>query len=278
MLTLLDGPLGTELAARGVATPHPQWSAHAIDHAPDIVAQIHRDYADAGAAVHTTNTFRAKRRTVGDAWERLTRRAVALARCAVPKGHAIAGSLSPLEDCYRPDLNPPDAASAAEHREVARVLADAGVDLILCETFPNPREAAIAVAEAVRTGLPTWVALTAGPDASLMTPEAMEAAARICAREGAQAVLVNCVPASKTLPYVERLARVGLPFGAYANAGRADEGIGWGGGGVEGPRTYAALARTWVLAGATIVGGCCGTGPRHIAEMARLFATGSAPA
>jgi S-methylmethionine-dependent homocysteine/selenocysteine methylase len=271
MLTLLDGPLGTELAARGVATPLPSWSAYAIDHAPDVVAQIHRDYADAGATVHTANTFRTKRRAVGAQWQRLARRAVALARDAVPKQHAIAGSLAPLEDCYRPDLSPPDAVSAREHREVARVLADAGVDLILCETFPSAREAAIAVAEAVRTGLPTWVALTAGPDASLMTPDAMEAAARMCASEGARALLVNCVPASKTLAYVERLGRLGLPVGAYANAGQAEEGIGWSRDDVEGPRAYAALARSWVLAGASIVGACCGTGPRHIAEMAQLL-------
>jgi S-methylmethionine-dependent homocysteine/selenocysteine methylase len=274
MFTLLDGPLGTELAARGIATPLPSWSARAIDHAPEVVAQIHRDYADAGATVHTTNTFRTKRRAVGAAWERLARRAVALARDAVPKHHAIAGSLAPLEDCYRPDLSPPDTESVPEHRELARVLADAGVDLILCETFPNPREAAIAVAEAVRTGLPTWVALTAGPDASLMTPEAMEAAARTCASEGARAVLVNCVPASKTLAYVDRLARVDLPVGAYANAGPVDEGIGWGRDAERGPRAYATLARTWLLAGATIVGGCCGTGPHHTAAMAQLLGTG----
>jgi S-methylmethionine-dependent homocysteine/selenocysteine methylase len=101
-----------------------------------------------------------------------------------------------------------------------------------------------------------------------MTPDAMEAAARACAGEGAQAVLVNCVPASKTLAYVEHLARVGLPFGAYANAGRAEEGIGWSRDAPGGADAYAALAREWTLVGATIVGGCCGTGPRHIAQLA----------
>jgi S-methylmethionine-dependent homocysteine/selenocysteine methylase len=271
MVRLLDGPLGTELAARGVATPLPAWSALALEHAPEVVAQIHRDYAEAGATVHTANTFRTKRRAVGDGWERLARRAVAIARSAVP-GHSVAGSLAPLEDCYRPDLSPPDAVAAAEHRELAGVLADAGVDVILCETFPSAREAAIAVAEAARTGLPTWVALTAGPDASLLTPEALEAAAHRCAEAGAQAVLVNCVPATQTLAYVERLARVGLPFGAYANAGRVEEGIGWSREAVGGPDAYAALARTWAAAGATIVGGCCGTGPRHVAALARAFA------
>src|SRR5512135_147134 len=76
VLTILDGPIGTELAARGVPTPAPAWSAWAIDHAPEVLAAIHRDYAAAGATVHTANTFRTKRRQVGGAWERLARRAV----------------------------------------------------------------------------------------------------------------------------------------------------------------------------------------------------------
>ena len=57
MITLLDGPMGTELAARGVMTELPLWSAAAIDAAPEVIAAIHRDYADAGATVHTANTF-----------------------------------------------------------------------------------------------------------------------------------------------------------------------------------------------------------------------------
>jgi S-methylmethionine-dependent homocysteine/selenocysteine methylase len=64
---VLDGPLGTVLVRRGVALPAPGWSAHALDVAPDVVAAIHRDYVAAGATVHTTNTFRTKRRRWIDA-------------------------------------------------------------------------------------------------------------------------------------------------------------------------------------------------------------------
>jgi len=55
---ILDGALGTELARRGVPTPLPLWSAAAIDSAPQVLSAIHRDYAEAGATVHTANTFR----------------------------------------------------------------------------------------------------------------------------------------------------------------------------------------------------------------------------
>ena len=84
-VTILTGPLGTELHRRGVQTPLPGWSAHALEEAPEVVAAIHADYAAAGATVHVTNTFRTKRRTFPDRWEAHARKAVELCRSAVPR-------------------------------------------------------------------------------------------------------------------------------------------------------------------------------------------------
>ncbi len=283
MITLLDGPMGSLLNARGVATPAPLWSAAALVAAPAEVAQIHADYAAAGATVHTANTFRTKERNVGRlrpppwapyqagaAWETLTRRAVEIARAAVPSGHRVAGSLAPLEDCYRPDLSPP--APRPEHRAMARALASAGVDLLLCETFPHVGEALIAVEEAVLTGLPVWVAFTAGPEAELLTPAEMERGAREAIHRGATAILVNCTAAHLTLPYVEALARAcaadAIPFGAYANAGDAPEHFNRAVSDPEAVERYVEHAATWIEAGATLVGSCCGTGPAHITALA----------
>jgi S-methylmethionine-dependent homocysteine/selenocysteine methylase len=258
---VLDGPMGTELARRGVDLPAPAWSAVALDVAPDLVAAIHRDYVAAGAVVHTANTFRTKRRSVGPRWEELARRAVRIARDAVG-GLRVAGSIAPLEDCYRPDLSP-GAAAREEHRELARVLADAGADVLLCETFPDATEAVVAVEEAARTGVETWASLlpTRGP-------AALRDAARACIAAGARVVLVNCVPAVRTLPFVASLADLGVPFGAYANAGRQEDGLGWGADPEAAARRYEALAHTWIEAGASVVGGCCGTGPAHVARLA----------
>jgi S-methylmethionine-dependent homocysteine/selenocysteine methylase len=273
-LVVLDGPMGTELARRGVSTPLPRWSAGANEEAPEVVAAIHRDYATAGATVHTANTFRTKRRTLGEHWERSMRRAVELVRGAVPPDHRIAGSIAPLEDCYRPDLSPGTEARA-EHRELARALASAGVDVMLCETFPHVGEALVAVEEAVATGVPTWLAFTAGPDADLLDPAEMVAGAREAVRRGAVAVLVNCTPADRTLDFVAALveADLGVPIGAYANAGRAEERIGWCALDEEplaAAARYAEHAERWIAAGATLIGGCCGTGPAHIAALAAL--------
>src|SRR4051812_3649057 len=82
-VTILDGPVGTELAARGVLTRLPLWSAHAIDEAPETLAAVHAAYARGGAEVHTAATFRTQPRAMGPAFESAARRAVAIARAAV---------------------------------------------------------------------------------------------------------------------------------------------------------------------------------------------------
>lgn len=261
--TLLDGPMGSQLTDRGVETSLPLWSARALWQAPSVVSTIHRDYVEAGATVHRANTFRATPRLLGGEWFRWAKQAVLLARKVVPAGQKVAGSVGPLEDCYSPEKSPPAEVARAEHRELVVLLAELKVDLLLCESFPNPAEALIAVEECVRTGLPTWVSLTAGPDGTLLTPQQLAEGARACVAAGAQAVLVNCVAATHTLPYVQAISALSVPFGAYANASL------WGRPPAP-PRTYAACARTWLDAGATLVGACCGTSPAHTRELALL--------
>lgn len=265
MITLLDGPLGTELIRRGVPAPAPGWSAYALETAPEVVAAIHRDYAAAGATLHTADTFRTKRRAFPDRWEALARRAVRLAREAVPAGHRVAGSVAPLEDCYRPDLSPADPGP--EHRELAQALAGAGVDVLLCETFPHVGECLAAVEACVATGVETWAAFTAGPSADLLSPAQIAAGARAAWDAGAAVVLVNCVPVADTRRFLEPLAEDGRPFGAYANAGHTRDGIGWEHQTAEGPARYAALATGWAALGASVIGSCCGTGPAHTAAL-----------
>lgn len=252
----LDGPMGTELGARGVALPDREWSAQALDSAPEVVSAIHRAHAALGVDVLRTNTFRTTRRMSGDRWRERLATAVRLAREAA-QGQRIAGVIAPLEDCYRPELSPPPEVARQEHAELAAALREERVDLILCETFPHPIEARIATEAAVATGLETWVALTAGPGGELMTPAAMAEAARSCVAGGAKAVLVNCVAAAITGPYVEALSALGVPCGAYANQSA------WGK--LEcGPAEYFARTQSWLQSGASMLGACCGTSLAHL--------------
>ena len=222
------------------------------------------------ATLHTANTFRTQPRVLGDDWRRAAFDAVRIARDSIPHEHRVLGSIAPVEDCYQPDRSPGEAARD-EHAAVAEALAEAGCDLLLCETFTHPVEARVAYEEALRTGLPVWLSLSAGPFGDLLTPEEIGALARSARLSGVQRVLVNCTAASMTKAYVDVLARLDVPFGVYANAGRTDEGLGWSTPGTQAAEAYVQVARTWVDAGAAVVGGCCGTGPSHIEALAAAF-------
>ncbi len=261
-MILLDGPTGSELTRRGVDTRGEAWSARAIEDAPEVLAAIHAGYTKLGATHVRANTFRTRERTVGARWAELARAAVALARRAEPA--VVLGSLGPVFDCYAPDRSP-GAAALPDHRALADVLAPL-VDGFVCEAFPAPLEAEAAVAACVATGRPTWVAFTAGPSADLLGPAAMREGAKRAIGAGAAAVLVNCVAAPRTLAYVEAIAGLGVPAGAYANAAE------WNGPKL-GPDDYAAFVLRFRDAGAEILGACCGTEPAHYAAMVGALRT-----
>jgi S-methylmethionine-dependent homocysteine/selenocysteine methylase len=220
------------------------------------VARGHAAWAEAGATHHTTVTFRARPSTLGDRWQPVVARAVELARGAVPTTHRVWGSIGPIADCYRPSDAPAPAEVEGRQRVVARALAEAGVDGLLLEG-QSIAEAPAATRAAVGLGRPVWVALTAGPSGDLASPEALADAADRCVAAGAERVLVHCVAATLTLPYVQALVARGAPVGVYANAAR------FGGPPVD-AETYAEHAATWVRAGADVVGACCGCTPAHL--------------
>lgn len=270
-IQILDGAIGTELISRGVRLDGPDWSARAIAQAPQLLAQVHADYARAGATLHTANTFRTQPRILGRGWTGALESAVRIAREAIPARCNVLGSMAPLEDCYRPDLSP-GIAAWDEHRQIAKALAEAGCDILLCETFANRDEALTAAGAAVETRLPVWLSLTAGPFGDLMTPRQLGDIALQAASVGIERLLVNCIAATKIQAYVDAIATVGLPIGVYANAGPTDGGLGWGDTSLAAARRYADLAEGWVASGATVVGGCCGTGPPHIEALVERLA------
>jgi S-methylmethionine-dependent homocysteine/selenocysteine methylase len=158
---LLDGAIGTLLAERGVDTGLPLWSAGALLAAPAAVRRIHMEYLLAGADILTTDTFRTTGRTfvaagLPDDSAEFTAQAVALAleaRAQTGRTEAlIAGSMGPLEDCYRPDLVPPEDNIRREQREHADRLVKAGADFLFLETMGTIGEACIAAACACATG------------------------------------------------------------------------------------------------------------------------------
>jgi S-methylmethionine-dependent homocysteine/selenocysteine methylase len=272
-MEILDGAIGTELIARGVDLNGSDWSARAIRNAPGILSEVHAAYAEAGATLHTSNTFRTQPRVLGPRWRDDLREAVRIARASVPSNHRVLGSIAPIEDCYRPELSPGRAAFST-HRETAEALAQAGCDVLLCETFAHEAEALASVEAALETGLPVWLALTAGPRADLLTPGDFTRIGQNALTLGANRLLANCIGATSMTPFVEALARVGGAIGVYANAGDRKEGIGWDRPRVDAAQRYVALAERWAALGATVIGGCCGTGPIHIRALRERFRSG----
>jgi len=272
-ILVLDGPLGTELERRGLPLPAPAWSARALTDAPELLLAIHRDYAAAGAEVHTAATFRTTARALRDTpwaaeWAALARKAVTIARRGAAGRGRVAGSIAPLEDCFSPELTPEDAALETEHRALAEVLADAGAELLLVETMPTLRELLAAVRAAVATGLPVWAALTLGPRGDFFSAAEVRQAHRLCGELGADVLLLNCsapesISAALAAAFPQGVPAQGPALGAYANDlfGRS---------GAWTPPRYAAQAREWLAAGVTVVGGCCGMGPPHVAALAEL--------
>jgi S-methylmethionine-dependent homocysteine/selenocysteine methylase len=276
-IRLLDGAMGTELQRRGVDVSLPLWSARALQSAPEIVLQIHRDYIDAGADIITTNTFRTTSRTFRRAGEcdrsaELTRTASSLARQAASETHdrwvCVAGSMAPLEDCYRPDLVPPDSQVSAEHAIHAHRLAECGVDLLLLETMGTAREAIAASRAAAATGLEFIVSFLCSPDGTLYGGESLADTAQTVAALGATALSLNCISPRLLQPSLSALMNTtSLPVAVYANVGRAG---GERGGFMEQdvtPEEYEGFARAWMDQGVAIVGGCCGTTPAYIELM-----------
>jgi methionine synthase I (cobalamin-dependent) len=276
---ILDGATGTELNRRGVDTGLPLWSANALmnDRDSEILQQIHEDYLRAGADIITTNTFRTHRRALApsgnaDRALELTHRAVDIARAAIASVKSdspkfVAGSISTLEDCYRPDLVPPDDELRAEHSERIHHLIECGVDLILIETINTIREAVIMAKLATITGTPVIVSFVCDRVGKILSGETLTEAANQLLPLGISAIGVNCGPTpnlAKPLAELQIACGKDFPLIAYGNIGYADEEVGWVNTDTENPKAYCEHAIHWPV---KIVGGCCGTTPQHIAEL-----------
>jgi len=278
---LLDAAMGTELERRGVPSRLPLWSARALIEAPDEVLAIHSENAQAGADVLTANTFRTHRRTLeneglGDRAQGLTRRAVELAREStrgVPRRIFVVGSLSPLEDCYRPDLVPEVNELEREHREQALALAEDGVDGILVETQNSAVELIRAVRAARETGLPVIASVVTDGEGHLLSGEEISAAVETLLEEGPDAVGVNCVPARALRRDLRRVAEcaASLPLVAYGNLGPPTDPEGLRFTDDLAAEDYAVLAKDWLDLGARLIGGCCGTTAAHTAALRQLI-------
>ena len=285
---LLDGGMGQEIVNRGGKGGYGEWASAAIYEAPDIVRDIHSDYIRAGADIITTNSYgttrtRLRHMNIEDQLAPLLQASCDLANEARDKSARddikIAACLPPLEASYVKTFALSFDETAGEFAEMMDCM-DAGVDIFLGETFSTGFEARAFMQAAQGRDKPVWLALTLddGADCHLRGGEAL--ADVFAGLENLpDALLLNCCKPATITRAMPVLRGCGLPFGAYANGftGIPDDWDDYGGVGQLSaredltPEKYAGDVADWLEAGASIVGGCCETGPAHTAALRALI-------
>lgn len=292
---ILDGGMGRELKSMGAPFRQPEWSALALLEGPQFVRQAHDAFVQAGAQVITTNSYAVVPFHIGQ--ERFNTQGVALAALAgtlarasadaAPHPVTVAGSLPPALGSYRPDLFEHEASVHIHQALIAGL--DASVDVWLAET-----QSSIAEIEAVHAALngnpkPLWISYTLDDEPSGDTPvlrsgEPVRLAVDAALRLGAQAILFNCsqpeVMEAAVIAATQAVAHAGArtDIGVYANAFAPQSKKATANAVILDirddldPASYVTWAQRWVAQGATMVGGCCGISPQHIAALAKAFA------
>ena len=270
---LLDGATGTELAKRGmpVGVAPEAWVAEN----PETIAEIHRAYYASGSDIVYAPTFGANPLKLAEfglaaETEALNEKLVAVCRAANP-GKLIFGDVAPTGQLVEPygELGF-EACVSAYKRQIAALVA-AGADGIAIETMMDLQEAraALIAAREVTTELPVIVTLTFEPGGRSLTGNPPEAALVTLQALGADAFGCNCSTGPVEMAEVIRALKpyADVPLVAKPNAGmphlrdgRTVFDLG--------PGPFAEAAARLVEAGASIVGGCCGTTPEHIAALA----------
>jgi homocysteine S-methyltransferase len=271
---LADGAMGTLLYSHGVSFDHCFEALNETD--PELVCEVHRAYLAAGAELIETNTFGANALRLAEHGleNRVTAFNTAAARLARHEadragGKWVAGSVGPLGVPLAPMGALPISRARALFGEQIAGLVEGGVDLIAIETMRYLSEA-LAALEACREAcdLPVMVLVTFGEDGLTATGRRPEEVARALEDAGADILGTNCSTGPQmALDVVARMRGVtDRPLCAMPNAGLPAVA---GGRYIysASPRYTAEVAAEMAAVGVTVLGGCCGTTPDHVAAM-----------
>lgn len=292
---ILDGALATELEARGCDLSDPLWSAKVLIENPELIYQVHLDYFNAGAQCAITASYQAtpqgflRRGLDHEQSLALIAKSVHLAQQARSDFLAqhpqatplpIAGSVGPygayLADGseYRGDYALPQEEMIAFHRPRIRALAEAGVDLLACETLPSFTElqALLTLLQEFPT-LGAWFAFTLRDSQRLSdgTPLTQVLAA-LHGNPQALAIGINCIALENVAPALRQFAVLtDKPLLVYPNSGEHYDAVSktWHACGGEHGSLIDQVGE-WQRIGARLIGGCCRTTPKDIRQIAAL--------
>lgn len=292
---ILDGAMATELEARGCNLADSLWSAKVLIENPQLIHDVHLDYFRAGAEIAITASYQATpagfaaRGLNNQQSCALIEKSVALAIAAstqyqqensAAENLLIAGSVGPygayLADGseYRGDyIRSQDEFIAFHHPRIASLLA-AGVDLLACETLPSSAEInALITLLADYPQAKAWLSLTLKDSQHLSdgTPLS-DVVAAIEQSPQIVAIGINCIALEKTtaaIAYLHTLTT--LPLVVYPNSGEQYNAVSktWDQDGTA-CGDLASHLPEWLAAGAKLIGGCCRTSPKDIAQLTAL--------
>lgn len=288
--TLLDGGMGQELLARSTQKVTGLWSAQILIDSPELVQRVHADFFNAGADVATTNSYILHRDRLAQFDQESRFESLHIAACEIAcrardvhaNTHAlIAGGMGPNGRSYRPDLAFNLEQGAEAFAEIARIQAPF-VDLFLLETMSSLEQAQGAAMGAKSVGKPVWLALSVDDDdgRKLRSGEMLIDILPIAKELNIDALLINCSTPEAVSIALNELDHQDRPIGAYANGfTKIPDSFKQAGATADilearqdlGPLAYADFAHKWRASGASIIGGCCEVGPKHIKELARRF-------
>ncbi len=282
---LSDGAMGTILHARGVSFDE-CFDALNLNN-PGLVAEIHREYIDAGSQIIQTNTFGANRYKLArhrleNEVEQINTAGVELARRVVLasfKPVLIAGDVGPLGVRLAPFGRVKPEQALAAFTEQIEALAKAGVDLLIIETMSDLLEINIAIqaAHAAAPQLPIIASMTFTRDDRTMLGDAPAQIARSLHQAGAAVIGVNCSGGPNQILRILQQMHDAVPtahLSAMPNAGWPEQV----GGRImypAAPEYFGEYAQSFCAIGTNVVGGCCGTTPKHIAAMAKGIQAGA---
>jgi methionine synthase I (cobalamin-dependent) len=281
-LLLLDGAMGTQLFARGFEAG--TCNDYLNIESPDIILDIHRVYLESGSDAILTNTFGASKYALGrhglaDEVVRINTAGAEIARRAAGEKKYVLGDIGPSGGFLEPlgNLKPEELKDA--FAEQAKGLLAGGVDGFIIETMTalDEIEIAIEAVKSVGSDLPVFASMSfdrAGDDFKTMMGVDVEAAVSKIVSLGVDAVGFNCgtlkldeyVELAEKFVSMARALSDDVLIYAEPNAGKPEL--------VDGEAVYKVSPEDFALAtekirsaGVTIIGGCCGTGPKHIAAV-----------
>lgn len=270
---LLDGATGSELRKRGmpVGVSTELW---ALEH-PGVILELQRAYVDAGSDIIYAPTFSANRmglemHGIADRLHEINAGLVKLSKQAANGRALVAGDITTTGKPLEPVGTLSYQALYDVYRDQAAILAEAGADLLVAETMLSVDETVCAV-EAARSvcDLPMLCSLTMEADGHLLFGGTATEAVETLQAVGADAVGLNCsvgpdqlesvVASMKAVAQVPVIAKPNAGLPVIDEQGHAHYSMD--------PDTFARAMTRLIQAGATLVGGCCGTDPEYIRRL-----------